>query len=407
MQQPLVLKYKPVRDVLTYIQFYFHQEFLLLQIDVPKANEQGPLAVENIFSHLAGAHSTFSFYENWWVGRCQLPLSLEIISVGGYIKFIIRTPVKYRDLVEASVYSQYPDAQITEVQDYVGSVPKQYPNPTHLLWGAEWIPVNHEVYPIRTYKEFEDKLSGEFKDPLSAILEDFARISEGEQAWYQILVIPIGQKEWPEAGTTVINKLIGRKEEHKTSWVSTLLGLPLQFLTLLVDIISPPSSEGAPHKAEEEDFEKSKMLFMPPHEKNIVEAIGKKISKIGFEVKIRFIYVARKEIYYPPRVVNGFVGGIKQFNTVDLNSLKPATKFWTSIPPPWDFRSIRLNLRRQQILRAYRGRSDGRGARHPFVLNTEELATLWHFPMMQVKAPLVKKSESKKAEPPFSLPVVE
>ena len=143
-----------------------HQEFLLLQIDVPKANEQGPLAVENIFSHLAGAHSTFSFYENWWVGRCQLPLSLEIISVGGYIKFIIRTPVKYRDLVEASVYSQYPDAQITEVQDYVGSVPKQYPNPTHLLWGAEWVPVNHEVYPIRTYKEFEDKLSGEFKDPL-------------------------------------------------------------------------------------------------------------------------------------------------------------------------------------------------------------------------------------------------
>ena len=105
--------------------------------------------------------------------------------------------------------------------------------------------------------------------------------------------------------------------------------------------------------------------------------------------------------------MNGFVGGIKQFNTVDLNSLKPATKYWTSIPPPWDFRSFRLNLRRRAILRAYCGRSESRGAGHPFVLNIEELATLWHFPMMSVKAPLVKKSESKKAEPPFSLPVVE
>ena len=93
-----------------------HQEFMLLQIDVPKANEQGPLAVENIFSHLAGAHSTFSFYENWWVGRFQLPLTLEIISTGGYIKFIIRLPVKYRDLVESSIYSQYPTHKLPKLK---------------------------------------------------------------------------------------------------------------------------------------------------------------------------------------------------------------------------------------------------------------------------------------------------
>jgi len=41
------------------------------------------------------------------------------------------------------------------------------------------------------------------------------------------------------------------------------------------------------------------------------------------------------------------------------------------------------------------------------ILNTEELASLWHFPILTVKAPLVKKTEAKKAEPPMSLPIGE
>ncbi|MDZ4229552.1 MAG: hypothetical protein U1C53_00250, partial [Candidatus Veblenbacteria bacterium] len=57
------------------------------------------------------------------------------------------------------------------------------------------------------------------------------------------------------------------------------------------------------------------------------------------------------------------------------------------------------------ILRHYAGRSNRRGHGEGFILNTEELATLYHFPVVTVKAPLVKKTEAKKAEPPFGLPV--
>ena len=41
----------------------------------------------------------------------------------------------------------------------------------------------------------------------------------------------------------------------------------------------------------------------------------------------------------------------------------------------------------------------------PFMLCTEELATLYHFPTITVKAPLIKKAEAKRAEPPTALPV--
>lgn len=55
-------------------------------------------------------------------------------------------------------------------------------------------------------------------------------------------------------------------------------------------------------------------------------------------------------------------------------------------------------------MKAYQSRSWGMGAT-PYFLNAEELATLWHFPTINIKAPLVKKAEARRAEPPVGLPV--
>ena len=40
-----------------------------------------------------------------------------------------------------------------------------------------------------------------------------------------------------------------------------------------------------------------------------------------------------------------------------------------------------------------------------FFLSSEELATLYHFPVITVKAPLLKRTEAKKGAPPVSLPL--
>ncbi|MEK7113596.1 MAG: hypothetical protein AAB873_02085, partial [Patescibacteria group bacterium] len=42
---------------------------------------------------------------------------------------------------------------------------------------------------------------------------------------------------------------------------------------------------------------------------------------------------------------------------------------------------------------------------HPIVLNTEELATIWHFPGQILKVPTLERIESKEASPPSNLPV--
>ena len=40
-----------------------------------------------------------------------------------------------------------------------------------------------------------------------------------------------------------------------------------------------------------------------------------------------------------------------------------------------------------------------------FVLNIEELATIYHIPDIGVKSPLLPRVEAKKGEPPVGLPI--
>ncbi|MFA5407074.1 MAG: hypothetical protein WC307_06980, partial [Candidatus Nanoarchaeia archaeon] len=110
------------------------QKYIILAIDVPRNNAQSLRAVENLFIYFGGAHGTFSLIEKWWEGKFQVAFSFEVISLGGYIQFLIRTPIQFRNLVETAIYSQYPDAEVYEIEDYVEAAPNRYPNEEYDIW---------------------------------------------------------------------------------------------------------------------------------------------------------------------------------------------------------------------------------------------------------------------------------
>src|SRR3989338_1028458 len=74
------------------------RKYILLAIDIPKGNEQTPKAIENMFRHLSGAHQPLKFHHKWWVGEIPESFAFEIVSIGGYIQFLIHTEQNYRDL---------------------------------------------------------------------------------------------------------------------------------------------------------------------------------------------------------------------------------------------------------------------------------------------------------------------
>jgi hypothetical protein len=385
--------------------YVHHQEFVLLRITVPKAsefNQQTPRAVENIMANLAGAHAPASWKETWWDGKVQMPMSLEIASIEGQVSFYIHALRPLRDLVEAAIYAQYPDADIEEVPDYAKAVPSHYPSDEWDLWGTEMTNVMPDPYPLKTYVEFEDRVSGEFKDPISNLLEVFSRLGEGEQAWFQIIIIPTDQKHFRHGAEKVINKIKGIKEVHKKTVLDQVVDLPMAALSNVANVaLGIPS---APAKKSDAKDAFPRMMALSPGERFVLEAIERKAGKIGFECKIRFIYVAKKNKMNKAKAVNTFIGSIKQMNTFNMQALKPESKHVGVNGTLWWFKDSRNNHRKEHLISAYKHRSGHHGLHH-FFLSSEELATLWHFPILnQVRAPQLRRTEAKKAEPPANIP---
>lgn len=382
-------------------------EYVLLAIDVPKMNEQSPKAVEHIFSHIWAIEKRGNLKERYLQGYTQPSISLEIVSIEGYIQFLIRTPRDFRDLVEAAIYAQYPDAEITEVEDYVDLFPKplELPHKEYDLWGSQMRFVRPDAYPIRTYPFFEHSLSQKFMDPMASILEIMSRMGPGEQLWFQMVIAPVNAA-WREKGIEVINKLIGKKSS-KSKNSADIMYFPRNVGHGLVEsftasIIPPTDLESAKQQQKQEREWPSMMQHLSPDERDIVESIGMKIGKLGFDCKMRFIYAARKEVLNKPKGVDGFLGGLSQLNTLNLNSI--GINKYTRTKIDYFFIKTRVLQRKRRLLWAYRQRSMKRG-RKGFILNTEELATLWHFPLSEVvKAPTVQKVDAKKGQAPQGLP---
>ena len=374
----------------------------LLEIKVPKEIEKRPKTMEEVFS---GLHSNLdvmidTLYDIYLGGVVETWFSLEIVSFGSDIHFYVRTPSDVRGIVESQIYSQHPEAEIVKVDDYVDNIPDDIPSKDYDLWGTEMVLQKEDAYPLRVYKDFEDTATGEFIDPISGIIEGVSGFSKGEQLWIQILIRPTDDK-WQEEGVKLVMKLIGRKGKKKSSGFFGIIWA--EIADILRNIIQgffyvpPPMEKGK--TAEDEEY-KSLMLHLSPGEKDTVTAIDDNIKKHGYFTKIRWIYVAKRDIFNKTRGAGTVFTYWSQFGSSNLNNLIPDS--YTKTSAYYYLTELRKAVRKRRVLRKYKKREmRERG----FVLNTEELATLFHFPTEEVKAPVAPRVEAKKVKPPAQLPV--
>lgn len=378
------------------------RRYTLLALDIPKNNEQSPKAVEQIFAQLSAISANPSNFEKWVHGVMPETFSFEIVSMGGYVQFLIHTPTQFRDLVEAAVYAQYSDAEIVEVEDYAQkAIGLKFPHDEYEMWGTEYVMTGKQHVPIRTYPEFEHSLSQEFKDPMAAMMETMTKIGPDEQIWLQLCITP-SSESWKDGGERLVQKLIGAESKTKKTVLDRIVDSPIGLINTLGSIVG--TTGGAVEKKERST--PNQLLYLTPGQRGTVEAIERKISKIGFFTKFRMIYIARKESFSKPRGVTSIFGAIKQFNIVGQNGFKASKTMTPNVD--YFFKKMRNNARKNKILRQFRQRSSQLApGYYGYILNIEELATIYHFPIMTVKAPLLKRIESKKSEPPSTLPIEE
>ena len=350
------------------------------------------------------------YYEKWIEGKIILSYSFEIASIGGEPHFYIKIPKSNKDSIEAVIYAQYPTAEISVVEDYTKRIPADIPNKDWDLWGADYKLLKPSPYPIKTYMDFESEreaLEEKRIDPLATLLESMAKIEKGEELWVQITASPVSNKEvpWVTEGEKIRDEL-SKRIEKKPPYKSMLLEA--------TDLIITGNPPGGTVKEEKKELLPPEMK-LTMGERDIVSAIERKIAKRGFNTNIRFIYLGKKDVFFKPKLRLA-LSYFSNFATQNLNMLIPyGQPFITKIPKKIlffrnAFYERKLYSRKRKIFGSYITRNHplfpgSRKFPSSFVLNTEELASIFHFPgKSSAPAPFIKRIETKKGEAPTGLP---
>jgi hypothetical protein len=386
-------------------------DWVLLEIVPPRDVLRSPKAMELFITNALYHLSNKGGLEVYWQGAVWFWFSLEIASIDGQVHFYIRTPSRVKGLIETQMYAQYPQAQVKEVEDYTLAVDKITADSKYNLWGCEFKLLRPDAYPIKTYVDFglEEDPKEEYKvDPISPVVELFGSIGKGEQMWMQIVVTP-SKKEYPEhAGMFT--------KTH--DWIKQAI--------LESEKIAKPDTriEHLP------DGSILKTGRTPDAVRPLIDGINKKIIKVGFDTGIRVCYVAPKEIFNMSNRRNIRLifrqYAAPYLNEFDRINSTQADVFGSNIIAKFIPLSSKKVLRlADRMLKEYREREFFHPPmrhnihfpwpispmifpnffhHHINVLNTEELATLWHFPGQILKVPTLERIESKEASPPTNLP---
>ncbi|MFA5755282.1 MAG: hypothetical protein WC909_02920, partial [Candidatus Paceibacterota bacterium] len=326
------------------------REPILLEIKIPHNLTRPIKAMENVMNSIWGGYDPPKDWRaSYFEGKVILSTSFEIAGIDGVPHFFVRIPKSNRKLIESAIYSQYPEVEIIEAPDYTKQIPMDIPNNEWDMWGTDFELIKPDVYPIKTYEQFfeerPDSPSEEKRiDPLSSLFETISRMNKGEQMWIQLTMWPISPKEndYVGRGKKEVDKLVSRPGAlEKKSIIS-------DFFTVLFTGKMPEPPQ------EKENFLPPEMK-LTPGEREIVGAIEKKIAKPCFQGFIRYIYVAKRDVFFGG--AKGFgVSFFSQFATQNLNNLKPWGDVTTKIQSPDIFSARRLYLRKRDILDKYRRR---------------------------------------------------
>ena len=326
---------------------------VLLMLEIPKDNDKNELSAEQMFMALHGILRDASELKN--TGGVQEHLSFEIASTGNQIRFFVWVPKIFQSFVEGQIYAQYPSVQIYRMnEDYVDRREK-YP----VQYSTEITLTDDQALPIKTFDTFE-------VDPLAGVTATLAKLNPtgGEEMWIQILTRPIAD-DWRKKSEAWIKSVKDGKK----------LSIGMDFLKTLGEALwkSP------------EDLNKDEKKELSERDKLRISKAQEKSDKLGYEVKIRLVYVGSKEIDAKLNM-QALVGTFKQYNSTALNGFK-MTKA--------SFDKSELDKYKERQF-----------ADNGYVLNVSELASVYHLPHASVETPNIVWASSKTAEPPSKLPLM-
>ncbi len=296
-------------------------------------------------------------WNKFMFGEPYLALEMAVHHVGEETHLYLAVPKTIADIIEKQIHSYYPTADVSRVKDY------NIFNPEGQVAGS-YITYEHSpVLPFRTYQKLE-------ADPLGAILTSLSKLqAEGEGAAVQILVRPTHNQKLKNLGLNVAREMQAG----------------YQFGEALSRAKHPPKKRKEQKHEENQDLRVYQKVVTPAEEE-VIKAIAAKAQKQNFDVNIRFVTSAPSD-QLAEQILRELEGSLVQYAGPGINNLWSHPQTDSALQKLIYNFSFRLFDNRQRV-----------------VLSTEEINSLYHFPIATTAAPRVKFLKAKASEPPPELP---
>jgi hypothetical protein len=300
------------------------------------------------------------------VGQVRLPWSFEIAATEGTVRFFIRVPTAHRAAVESRFRAEYRDIDIDEVRDYARE--KSW-NPFSMrLAMREYSLTKPDPFPLKTYEARESKDGT--KDPLHDLLEALVAVGMREQLFISWIARP-------------------HQQERRHLWEEPTDPLQSDARTAIESLVGHSGN----------------LKTIPESKQKVVVAIEAGLKKPSFDVGARALYVADHGDWDSARA-EGLDTLLDSFGDQELNSFSaidpevriawPLSDIMKGVPGLMGGYLLNLYRRRAFFAPPYYGK--------PFVLNTAELATVWHLPHIG-RASALGRARGARLEPPDNLPL--
>lgn len=369
-------------------KYYNSLEWTLLEITPSPDSVKSPAAMELFLLALYQTSGESTWIDRWVKGKVRTWFTLEIVSLEGRIHFYLNCETKMKKYIESQIYAQYPGSGIREVEDYAA----KFNTEGYDVMCAELELTKPDPYPIKTYLDYQlDKeQEEEYKiDPITPMLEFLNTVPANNYICMQIIVRAHKAEDLDK------NKLFPSFSKKVDNWKETA------------------KEEIKKIKADsfmefDEGDRKRKQNVQTDQQKRAIIALERSVTKYAFDTGIRLLNIGKKGSF--SNMYGLMLGMVKQYNSMDLNGFKP--RMGTSFDYPWqDPFGSKLKKMKAEMLEAYQMRdyfwkSDYKKKTRPyFILNTEELATMYHFPGMVAQTPSLERVDSRKVTPPDNLPI--
>jgi len=344
--------------------------FLVSLPKEPPAQTEGENTPPQDFRQMiAIAEQMFVSFGSLYVGdiknkilKDQEQISFEIIAKDGLIYFYVGCPKILSSMLEKQIQSSYPTAHVEQVR--MPNIFLSKNNEKLQVASASLKLQKKFVLPIKTYMYLES-------DPLNGITNAMSKLGDDSCAAVQMIIKPTGH-EWRTASVVASRKI----QEGKTSVSQDKMGI--KAVNASMDAIS-----NAVHGSGK-DPNQSKDLKTPtqysPIQENLMKSLSDKASKNGFEVAMRIVSTAKDELSAKSQV-QIIASSFSQFGSPEINNFK--------------VKDGGNSLVKDFILKRFSGKK--------FILNTEELATIWHLPNYNIDTPNIYWLLAKELAPPASL----